>query len=248
MQPKLKKFASKLPHVGTTIFTVMSALAKEHGAINLSQGFPDFDCDPRLKDLVYKYMVSGHNQYAPMRGVDSLLEAIARKVQATYHKTLDPGTEITITSGAAEAIFTAVTTVVRPGDEVLVIDPAYDLYKPAIRINGGIPIVYPLRSPDFRINWERVEELVSDRTRLVMINTPHNPIGKTLGKHDLEALSALVDKHGLYLISDEVYEHLVFDQLSHEGVLNYPSLYQRSFVVFSFGRHFMQPDGGLVTA
>ena len=156
----MNPFDSKLPKVGTTIFTVMSALAKEHNAINLSQGFPDFDCDQKLKDLVYKYMsASGHNQYAPMRGVDDLLQAIATKIKITYDLSLSAGDEITITSGAAEAIYTAITTVVRSGDEVIVIDPAYDLYKPAIELNGGIPVVYPLSSPDFKIDWLALEAL-----------------------------------------------------------------------------------------
>jgi len=231
-------FESKLPKIGTTIFTVMSALAKKHNAINLSQGFPDFDCDRQLKDLVYKYMLSGHNQYAPMRGVENLLHSIAAKIKGTYDLALDAVSEITITSGAAEAIYTAITTVVRPDDEVIVIDPAYDLYKPAIEVNGGVPVVYPLYSPDYQINWNELESLITDRTRMIIINTPHNPIGKTLRREDLLALEVLVARHNLYVISDEVYEHLVFDKLEHEGVLNYPTLYQRSFVVFSFGKTF----------
>ncbi len=229
---------SKLPKVGTTIFTIMSALATEHNAINLSQGFPDFDCDHALKELVYKYMLDGYNQYAPMRGVSPLLEAIAQKVASSYDLDLDPYAEITVTSGAAEAIFSAVSTIIRTGDEAIVIDPAYDLYKPAIEINGGRAIPYALRSPDFRINWSALEELITSQTKLIMINTPHNPIGKTLSGEDLVALDQLVKKHDLYVISDEVYEHLVFDGRRHESVLWYPDLFARSFAIFSFGKTF----------
>ncbi len=231
-------FASKLPDVGTTIFTIMSAMAKEYGAINLSQGYPDFDCDVQLQDLVVKYMREGKNQYAPMRGVSELLEAIAQKIHRCYQIELAAFEEITITSGAAEAIFTAITTLIRPGDEVIVIDPAYDLYKPAIVVNGGVPIPYHLQAPQFQIDWQVIEEMISPRTRLIMINTPHNPIGKTLQPSDLLALQQIVDRHQLYVISDEVYEHLVFDGLEHQSVLKYEALRNRSFAVFSFGKTF----------
>ena len=232
------KWSSKLPNVGTTIFTVMSALAKEHNAINLSQGFPDFDCDPTLKELVCQAMVDGRNQYAPMRGVDVLLEAIANKIERVYHRSLDPFEEITITSGAAEAIFTAITTMVNHGDQVIVVDPAYDLYKPAIELNGGQAIPYALRSPSFSIDWEELEALITTRTRMIMINTPHNPIGKILASDDLLALEKIVEKHDLYVISDEVYEHLVYDNLHHESVISYSDLFKRCFAVFSFGKTF----------
>lgn len=234
----MQQFKSKLPDVGTTIFTIMSALAKEHNAINLSQGYPDFDCDDGLKERVHHYMMKGFNQYAPMRGVDPLLQSIADKVKLTFGLEVDPGDEITVTSGAAEGIYTAITTVVHPGDEVIVIDPAYDLYKPAILINGGIPVVYPLHAPNFDIDWEELQKLVTDRTRVIIINTPHNPIGRIMSAADMQALEKIVLDHGLYVISDEVYEHLVFDGHIHQGALRFPDLYQRCFAVFSFGKTF----------
>ncbi|NND07548.1 MAG: aminotransferase class I/II-fold pyridoxal phosphate-dependent enzyme [Saprospiraceae bacterium] len=234
----MAKLLSKLPNTGTTIFTVMSALAKEHRAINLSQGYPDFDCDDVLKELVYKYMKEGFNQYAPMRGIDPLLESITNKVQALYDLQTTPGDEVTVTSGAAEGIYTAITTLVHPGDEVIVIDPAYDLYKPAIELNGGIPVVYELVAPEFQIDWEALGALVTERTKAIVINTPHNPIGRVMSAEDMQALQKLVVERDLFVVSDEVYEHLVFDDQRHESVLRYPELYQRSFVIFSFGKTF----------
>lgn len=231
-------FESKLPDVGTTIFTIMSALAKEQGAINLSQGYPDFDCDDALKEKAYEYMTKGLNQYAPMRGVDALLHAIADKIKFMYGLEVNPGTEVTVTSGAAEGIYSAITTMVRPGDEVIVIDPAYDLYKPAIKLNGGVAVIYSIKAPEFTIDWDQLESLITDRTKLIMINTPHNPIGRIMSAEDMEALQDIVLRHGIYVISDEVYEHLVFDGNRHESVLRYPALFQRSFVVFSFGKTF----------
>jgi methionine aminotransferase len=227
---------SKLPNVGTTIFTVMSALAKEHGAINLSQGFPDFDCDPRLPDLAYHYMKTGHNQYPPMRGIDNLLEQIGHKYQHLYGRTLYPAEEITVTVGAAEGIYSAITTLVGPADEVIILDPAYDLYKPAILINGGVPVIHSLRAPDFAIDWQAVRSKVTKKTKLIIINTPHNPIGKIMTQSDMLALEALVQDLGIYVISDEVYEHLVFDGQSHESILKYPGIMERGFAVFSFGK------------
>ncbi len=229
---------SKLPHVGTTIFTVMSALAKEHNAINLSQGFPDFDCDEELKNLVTEYMRKGYNQYPPMRGVDPLLIAIGHKVSQLYGLAIDPLAEVTVTSGAAEGLFSAVTALVHPGDEVILLDPAYDLYKPAIEVNGGIPVVYKLVGPDFTIDWQAVRSLITNNTRAIMINSPHNPIGRIMTQDDMEALEQIVVDTGIFVISDEVYEHLVFDGLTHESVLKYPAIYDRSFVVFSFGKTF----------
>ncbi len=231
-------FKSKLPHTGTTIFTVMSALAKEVGAINLSQGYPDFDCDEALKSLVGKYMAKGMNQYAPMRGVNELLDATGSKIESSYGLSLDAREEITVTSGAAEGIFSAITTIVHPGDEVLVIDPAYDLYKPAIEINGGKLVVYSLRAPDYEIDWLQVGKLVTPRTKAIVINTPHNPIGRIMSGEDMSALQDLVVSNGLYLVSDEVYEHLVFDGFRHESALRYQRLFERSFVAFSFGKTF----------
>jgi methionine aminotransferase len=234
----MAKLRSKLPNTGTTIFTIMSALARQHGAINLSQGYPDFDCDDTLKELVYKYMKDGFNQYAPMRGVDPLLESIAQKVHSLYGLQTHAGEEITVTSGAAEGIFTAITTVVHPGDEVIVIDPAYDMYKPAIEINGGIPVIYKLSAPEFQIDWEALTDLTTERTKAIIINTPHNPIGRIMSGEDMQALQKLAVEQDLFVISDEVYEHLVFDEAQHESVLRYPELYKRAFVVFSFGKTF----------
>lgn len=227
---------SKLPEVGTTIFTIMSALAKEHGAINLSQGYPDFDCDPRLHELAYEAMQEAHNQYPPMRGIDALLEQIAGKYASLYGVSLDPGLEITVTAGAAEGIYSAITALVHPGDEVIMLDPAYDLYKPAVLLNGGRPVIYRLKSPDFTVHWQEVRSLVNAKTRLIIINTPHNPIGRILSAKDLADLEQLVQDTGIFIISDEVYEHLVFDGKSHESILKYPGLYERGLAVFSFGK------------
>lgn len=227
---------SKLPDVGTTIFTVMSALAKEHNAINLSQGFPDFDCDPSLQDLAYQAMKQGHNQYPPMRGIDALLDRIGEKYTSLYNLKLNPREEITITAGAAEAIYSAITAMVHPGDEVILIDPAYDLYKPATILSGGVPKVFRLKAPDFKVDWDAVESLITSKTRLIIINTPHNPIGRILKPEDLLRLEELVQKTGIYVISDEVYEHLVFGNQHHESILKYPGLFERGFAVFSFGK------------
>ena len=227
---------SKLPNVGTTIFTVMSALAKEHNAINLSQGFPDFDCDPLLQDLAYKHMQLGRNQYPPMMGVGVLLDQIAAKYQRQYGCSLNPITDVTVTAGAAEGLFSAITALVHSGDEVIVIDPAYDLYKPAILINGGVPLTYTLQAPDFKVDWSSVRKMVSNKTRLIIVNTPHNPIGKVLDRSDMLALESLVQDTGLYVVSDEVYEHLVFDGAQHESTLRYPGIRERTIAVYSFGK------------
>ncbi len=227
---------SKLPQFGTTIFTVMSALAKEHNAINLSQGFPDFDCDNQLKELACRFIKKGYNQYPPMRGCTPLLEQIAIKYHKIYNREIDPLTEVTITAGAAEAIYSAITAIVHPGDEVIIIDPAYDLYKPATVINGGIPVIYTLRAPDFKIDWQDLKSLVTSKTKLIVINTPHNPIGKILTPFDLRSLENLVEDTGIYVISDEVYEHLVFDGRTHESILKYPGILQRGIASFSFGK------------
>ena len=234
----MEELVSKLPHVGTTIFTVMSALATEHGAINLSQGFPDFPSDPELVDRVCHYMKSGFNQYAPMPGVGSLREAIAQKIERLYPISPDPATEITVTAGATQAIFTAIATLVRPGDEVIVFEPAYDSYIPGIEVCGGKAVPFLLKAPDYRIDWSAVAALITPATRLIMINSPHNPTGTILDAEDLRALEQLVQKYGLWVISDEVYEHLIYDGASHESVLKYPQLYARSFVAFSFGKTF----------
>ena len=206
---------SKLPGAGTTIFTVMSRMAQEHDAINLSQGFPDFDGPRALRERVAWHMAHGHNQYAPLAGVPALQEAIAGKVSALYRRDVDPGREITVTPGATEAIYCAVTAVVHPGDEVIIFDPAYDTYEPCIRLNGGVARRIPLRYPDFRIDWERVGEQINDRTRMIMLNSPHNPTGAVWGEQDIEALREVVAGREIVLLSDEVYEHITFDGRPH---------------------------------
>lgn len=234
----MQEFQSKLPNVGTTIFTVMSALANQHQAINLSQGFPDFPSDPNLIDRVYHYMKTGLNQYAPMPGVGLLREAIANKINRLYGIRPDKEAEITVTAGATQAIFTAIATLVRPGDEVIVFEPAYDSYVPGIEVCGGTAIPYLLKAPHYRVDWEAVEAMITPATKAILINTPHNPTGTILENSDLKALEALVAKYKLWVISDEVYEHLIYDGAVHESVLRYPELYRRSFVAFSFGKTF----------
>lgn len=229
---------SKLPDVGTTIFTTMSQLAAQTGAINLSQGFPDFPVDSALKDLVDVHVQRGNNQYAPMAGLLELRTAIALKKELLYGVQLDPHTEITITNGATEAIFSSITALIHPGDEVIVFEPAYDCYLPAIRLAGGIPVPIKLSSPDYRIDWQEVRGRWTPKTRLVMINTPHNPTGTVLEASDLEALQALLAGSNTFVLADEVYQHLIFDGRRHESVLRYPDLYARSIVTMSFGKTF----------
>ncbi|KIF82626.1 pyridoxal phosphate-dependent aminotransferase [Noviherbaspirillum autotrophicum] len=229
---------SKLPNVGTTIFTVMSALAAEKGAVNLGQGFPDFDCDPALVDAVTAAMKQGLNQYPPMAGVPVLREAIAAKIDALYAHAYDAATEITVTAGATQAILTAILCSVRAGDEVIVIEPAYDSYVPAIELSGGTPVFVQMEvGPDgYSVPWTKVAAAVTDRTRLIMINSPHNPTGSVLRAADLEALAAIVRGTGILIISDEVYEHMVYDAVRHESVCRHPELAARSFVISSFGK------------
>lgn len=229
---------SKLPNVGTTIFTVMSALANEHKAINLSQGFPDFDIDAYLVELVHKAMKNGYNQYAPMPGYMPLREEIAKKIYHTYNISVNPDTEITITSGGTEAIFDAIQAIVKPNDEVIIFDPAYDCYVPAIELAGGKAISIPLMPPDFAPDWEKVKSAITDKTIAIMINTPHNPTGAVLTEKDIQNLIQLVQDKNLYLISDEVYEHLIYDNQTHHSVLRYPELRERSFAIYSFGKTF----------
>ncbi|AOH36743.1 pyridoxal phosphate-dependent aminotransferase [Luteimonas sp. JM171] len=227
---------SKLPQVGTTIFTVMSQLAAEHGAVNLGQGFPDFDVPPRLVDALDRAMRQGHNQYAPMTGVPALREAIAEKVQRVYGVAVDPGAEITVTSGATEAIFNAIHAVVRAGEEVIVLDPAYDCYDPAIALAGARAVHVPLDPRNFAPDWDRIRAAVTPRTRMLVINTPHNPSGAMLGAEDVRQLAELLEGTGIWLLSDEVYEHIVFDGRRHESALRHPALRERAFVVSSFGK------------
>lgn len=227
---------SKLPHVGTTIFTVMSQMAAEHGAINLSQGFPDYDGPAALKDAVKRHIDGGFNQYPPMAGVLPLREAVAAKVFDCYGARVSPDTEVTITPGATEAIYCAVMAVVRAGDEVILFDPAYDSYEPAVTLAQGVPVRLPLAPPAYRIDWQRVADSITPRTRLIIVNSPHNPTGTVMTAEDLAALSALAERHDLIVIADEVYEHLVFDGRRHESVLRYPALAARAFAVSSFGK------------
>jgi methionine transaminase len=226
---------SKLPKVGTTIFTVMSALATERGAVNLGQGFPDFGCDPRLVQAVTRAMTDGHNQYPPMAGIPQLRQAISTKVEALYGARYDWNTEITVTAGATQAILTAVLAVVRPGDEVIVIEPCYDSYIPNIELAGGTPVLVPM-TDDFRIDWDRVERSIGPKTRLIMVNSPHNPSGMTLSDDDMRRLESIAVEHDLFVISDEVYEHMVFDGKPHQSACRFPALTARSFVVSSFGK------------
>ena len=229
---------SKLPAVQTSIFSVMSKLALEHKAINLSQGFPGFDCSPQLVDLVEKYMRKGLNQYAPMPGVQVLREAISTKTEELYSITYNPETEITITSGATQALFTAIAALVRDGDEVIVIEPAYDSYVPAIELAGGKPVFFQLHPDTFSINWVEFQKLVNQRTRMILINTPHNPTGSALSAADMMKLEKLTNKTDIVVLSDEVYEHILFDKLEHQSVARYPKLAERSLIVSSFGKTF----------
>ncbi|PPJ43881.1 MULTISPECIES: pyridoxal phosphate-dependent aminotransferase [unclassified Pseudoxanthomonas] len=227
---------TKLPKVGTTIFTVMSQLAAEHGAVNLGQGFPDFAVPQRLVDELDAAMRAGHNQYAPMTGVAPLRQAIAEKVLRCYGREVNPDTEITVTSGATEALFNAIHAVVRPGEEVIVLDPAYDSYEPAIDLAGARAVHVPLDPQTFAVDWDRVRAAITPRTRMLIVNSPHNPSGAMFDEADIRALSALLEGTGIYLISDEVYEHIVFDGRRHESILRYPELAARAFVVSSFGK------------
>ena len=229
---------SKLPDIGTTIFTVMSALASKHDAINLSQGFPDFDCDDALKLLVSRAMADGFNQYSPMPGYAALRATIASKITLLYGTELDPDLHITITAGATQAIFTAIGAIVHPGDEVIIFEPAYDCYSPGVELFGGIPVPVQLSGPDFRINWEEVRGKINERTVALIINTPHNPLGKLIEEDDMRLLEQIVKEHDLYVISDEVYEHITFDNKEHASVLRYPDLFERSFATYSFGKVF----------
>ncbi len=229
---------SRLPEVGISIFTVMSRMALEHNAINLSQGFPDFPVSEELIDLIHQHMKAGHNQYAPMPGVPALRNAIAKVVTETYQRPTDPETEITITAGGTEALFATIAALIQAGDEVIVFDPSYDSYHPAIRLNGGKPVHINLSFPDFSIPWDEVKSKITPRTKAIIINTPHNPTGAVLSAADLSVLASLAEKHNLIVISDEVYERIIFENKSHESVLKYPALANRCLAVFSFGKTF----------
>lgn len=229
---------SRLPDVGTTIFTVMSRLAADVGAINLSQGFPDFDCDPELVEAVARHMRAGRNQYAPMQGVLPLREAISTKYEALYGRRYDPESEVTVTSGGTEAIFDAVAAVVHPGDEVIMLEPCYDSYVPAAVLNGGVPRIVSMKPRTYEIDWDAVRKAVTVRTRLLMINSPHNPTGAVITPADIRELQSLVRDTGLYIVSDEVYEHIIFDGVRHESMARYEDLAAHAFVIGSFGKTF----------
>jgi methionine aminotransferase len=229
---------SRLPDIGTTIFDIMTKMANEHGAINLSQGFPDFDIDPKLIALVHENMLKGHNQYATMAGLASLRQILAQIILETYQHPVDWQTDITITSGATEGIHACISAFISPGDEVILFDPAYDSYDPSIRLNGGIPVQINLTYPDFSIDWDIVRKKISSRTRMIMINTPHNPTGAILRKNDLLELEKIALKNNLIVLSDEVYERLIYDGHQHQSVLTLPGLASQSLAVFSFGKTF----------
>ncbi len=227
---------SKLPKAGTTIFTIMSALANEHKAINLSQGFPNFETSEELISLVNQYMRKGMNQYAPMQGIVPLREVIAEKMEGLYGIKYSPESEITITSGGTQAIYTAIAAVIREGDEVIVLEPAYDSYIPAIEMSGGVPVFIQLKAPEYNIDWDDVKKVVNNRTKMIMINTPQNPTGAVLTATDMQELEKITSGTGIIILSDEVYEHIIFDGVRHESVCLYPKLAERSFVIFSFGK------------
>lgn len=227
---------SKLPNVGTTIFTVMSKLATDNNAINLSQGFPDFNCNEELVGLVNKYMLKGYNQYAPMAGLMSLREIIAEKTEDIYSAKYDPETEITITAGGTQAIFTAISAMIREGDEVIIFEPAYDCYKPAIELNGGKTIYLQLKAPLYSIDWEEVKKVINYRTKMIIINTPHNPTGSIMTAGDMAKLEKITRGTDIVIVSDEVYEHIIFDGYEHQSVARFPKLAERSFIISSFGK------------
>ena len=227
---------SKLPHTGETIFTTINALAKQYEAINLGQGFPDFQMNERLIDLVNLAMKKGYNQYAHMNGVPSLRGAIAEKIYKLYKSKINPETEITVTPGGTYAIYTALTSILQPGDEVIILEPAFDSYIPNVEINGAKPVLIPLTFPDYKVNWELVNKKISAKTKCIIVNSPHNPTGSVLDKNDIEELRKVVSGTKIFILSDEVYEHIIFDNIHHESILKYPDLFERSFVCYSFGK------------
>lgn len=232
----MKLINSKLPLVGTTIFSEMSALANNYNAINLSQGFPGFKIDENLPKLVTKFMSEGKNQYAPMPGIIELRVTLSNYFNQKYKVDIDPNSEITITAGATQAIYNTISAIIEKEDEVILFSPAYDCYSPAIEVHGGIPIFIPLEHPSYSISWETVKSKITDKTKLIIINSPHNPTGSLLSKHDLETLSEIVKDTNIIVLSDEVYEHITFDGENHESILSYPELKKRGMVVYSFGK------------
>ena len=227
---------NKLPGKGTNIFSVMTAMAQQHDAINLSQGFPDFDGPEALRERVAYHMAHGHNQYAPLAGVPELRELIADKVLDLYGCKVNPDHEVVVTPGATEAIFCAITAVVHPGDEVIIFDPAYDTYEPSVLLNGGVTRHIALHYPDFAIDWQQVRDTITDRTRLIILNTPHNPTGTVWSEQDTQQLRGVIAGRNIHLLSDEVYEHISFDGISHLSLLRYPDLAAKTYVISSFGK------------
>ena len=230
--------SSKLPNTSTSIFAVMSKLSSEENAINLAQGYPDFPTSPKLIELVNKAMKEGFNQYAPMPGIYSLREAISDKIETLYGMSYDPETEITVTAGATQAIYTIITSLVQKDDEVIIFAPAYDCYDPTIRLNGGKTVELELKAPDFKVDWEEVKAVISEKTSMIIINTPHNPTGSVLSQQDMLTLQELVKDTKIMILSDEVYEHLIYDGLEHQSIARFPELAERSFLVASFGKTF----------
>ncbi len=229
---------SKLPNVGTTIFTTMSALAEQHQAINLSQGFPNFDTPEELKNFVNVHLQKGMNQYAPMAGILKLREILAEKIQTFYSHSVNPQTEITITAGGTQGLFTAIAAFIRPEDEVILIEPAYDSYAPSVETFGGKVVAYRLAPPQYKIDWAAFAQLITPKTKMIIINTPNNPTSKTLTINDLETLNKLTEGTNIIVLSDEVYEHLIYDERPHASVLRFPQLFERSMACFSFGKTF----------
>lgn len=229
---------SKLPEIGTTIFTVMGKMASEYNAVNLSQGFPDFSCDPELIALVNKHMVNGHNQYAPMQGLMGLREVLAEKTEFLYGAKYNPDTEITITAGATQALYTAITAIIHEDDEVIIFEPAYDSYESAIELAGGKTLYASLKAPSYSVDWNEVKKLINHRTKMIIINTPHNPTGTVMSESDMKQLEALTKGTDIIILSDEVYEHIIFDSQQHQSVARFPGLVERSIIVSSFGKTF----------
>jgi len=229
---------SKLPNVGTTIFTVMSALATEYNAVNLGQGFPDYNMSDDLISLVNEAMKNGFNQYVPMQGYLPLREALSEKIKFLYTTAVNPDTQITITPGGTYAIYTALTTILQPGDEVIVFEPAYDSYIPTVEVNGAVPVLIDLEFPEYKIDWNKVRQKISPKTRMILLNSPHNPTGAVLSADDINELRSIVRDKNIFICSDEVYEHLIFDDVPHQSILRYPDLLEKSFVCFSFGKVF----------
>ena len=238
LKTDIQNFASKLPSVGTTIFSVMSQMAQENNAINLAQGFPDFEMSEELISLVHKYMLKGYNQYAPMPGILPLREKVSAMVGELYGYLPNPAEEITITCGATEACYVAITSVVKPGDEVMVLEPAFDCYVSAIELCGAKPVYVSLRYPDYSIDWIKLREKITQKTKLIVLNSPHNPTGAVISSNDIHELQQIMEENELFLLSDEVYEHIIFDKLSHESVLKYENIRNRSFVISSLGKTF----------